>query len=282
MISKFEATSEQERYIPFEANLLARFVYLSQSSQMRLFIEPEITWFTTDIAYPHYVFNVALRANFTAPETAHAHINRLIQDAQSRHMSLFWAVGPATQPADFGQYLVAHEFQLALSAKAMQLDLAQLNEEFVVPADFRVVRVATPAQLREFIRVQSYNSDLPANAAEAWFNLEADIGLGDHLAWQRYLGYWQGEPVATASTVAGSGVVGLYQVATLPQARGFGLGTVISLAALQDARQRGQRQAILHSTTMGLNIYRRLGFEPVTDFDIYLWSGLGNETNDEG
>lgn len=280
MISKFQSISEKERYIPFEANLLARFIYLSQSSQMRLFIEPEITWFTTDIAYPHYVFNVALRANFAALETAHAYISQLKQDAQTRRMSLFWAVGPVTQPSDFGQYLVAHQFQLALKAKAMQLDLARLNETIAIPADFRVVRVATPAQLREFIRVQSCNSDLPADAAEAWFNLEADIGLGDHLAWQRYLGYWRGEPVATASTITASEVVGLYQVATLPQARGFGLGTAISLAAMRDARQRGQCQAILHSTELGFNVYRRLGFEPVTDVDIYLWSGANH--NDEG
>ncbi len=282
MISKFAAISERERYIPLEANLLARFVYLSQSSQMRLFIEPEITWFTTDIAYPHYVFNIVLRANFTTPEMAHTHINQLVGDAQARRMSLFWAVGPATQPVDFGHYLSAHQFHLALSAKAMELDLKNLNEEIRVSADFRVVRVTTPAQLREFIRVQSYNSDLPSGAADAWFNLEADIGLGDHLAWQRYLGYWRGEPVATASTVTGSGVVGLYQVATLPQARGLGLGTAVSLAAMRDARQRGQRRAILHSTDMGLNVYRRLGFEPVTDVDIYLWSGAQNETSPEG
>ena len=83
--------------------------------------------------------------------------------------------------------------------------------------------------------------------------------------------------MATASTVAGAGVVGLYQVATLPQARGFGLGTAISQAAMQDARRQGYRQAILHSTPMGLNVYRRLGFEPVTNFDIYLWSGLNTK-----
>ena len=269
-----EAISRKEQYVVLEANLLARFIYLSQSSQMRLCIEPEITWFTTDITYPHYIFNIVLRANFAAPETVHAYIDQLTQEAQGRRASLFWAVGPATQPADLGHHLLKRHFRLALRAMAMRLDLTNLNESGPARSDFKVVRVETLPQLKEFIAIQAHNSQLPTGVAAAWFNLEADIGLGDNLPWQRYLGYWRGEAVATASTVVGAGVVGLYQVATLPQARGFGLGTAISLAAMQDARRRGQRQAILHSTPMALSVYRRLGFEPVTNLDIYLWPGV--------
>lgn len=273
MFSTVEAISKKEQHVDIEANLLARFVYLSQSSQMQLYIEPEMTWFTTDIAYPHYVFNIVLRANFAAPETTHAYIDQLVQNAKDRQTSLFWCVGPATQPVDLGHYLRKRQFSLAVSATAMHLDLDTLNETRPMPPNFKGVRVETLTQLKEFITIQAHNSGIPKRVAEAWFDLEADIGLGDNLPWQRYLGYWYGKPVATASTVTGSGVLGLYQVATLPHARGFGLGTAISLTAMQDARQRGHRQAILHSTPMGLNVYRWLGFEPVTNFDIYLWPG---------
>ena len=77
MFPTLESVSKEEQYADIEANLLARFVYLSQSSRMRLYIEPELTWFTTDIAYPHYLFNIVLRANFVAPETAHTYIDKL-------------------------------------------------------------------------------------------------------------------------------------------------------------------------------------------------------------
>ena len=273
MVPTMEVISQKEKYVDVEANLLARFIYLSQSSQMRLYIEPEITWFTTDIAYPHYVFNIVLRAKFTAPETVQAYLDKLMQDAQGRQASLFWGVGPATQPAHLGRHLLKRGFDHALSVTAMSLDLANLNETRPAVPNFKTVRVKTLTQLEQFITIQAHNSELPTSAAEAWFDLEADIGLGDHLPWQRYLGCWHGKPVAAASTVVGAGVVGLYQVATLPQARGQGLGTAISLAAMQDARQRGHYQAILHSTPMGLNVYRRLGFEPVTNIDVYLWPG---------
>lgn len=268
-----EAISQKEQYVQIEANLLARFIYLSQSPQMQLCLEPEITWFTTAITYPHYVFNIVLRANFSAPEAAHAYLNKLTQDAQGRQASLFWVVGPATQPVELGQCLLKRHFNLALSATAMDLDLAHLKETGPVSPEVEVVRVERLSQLREFITIQADNSSLPSGAAQAWFDLEADIGLGETLAWQRYLGYWRGEPVAAASTVVGAGVVGLYQVATLPQARGLGLASAVSLAAMQDARRRGHQRAILHSTPMGLNVYQRLGFKPVTPIEIYFWSG---------
>lgn len=265
MLQTTEMLAQEELYVEIEANLLARFVYLSQSSQMRLYIEPELTWFTTDISYPHYVFNIVLRANFAACEAAHAYIDRLVQDAQGRRTSLFWCVGPATQPADLGRYLLQRQFSLALSATAMHLHLDRLNKTGPTIPDHEVVRVESLTQLKEFIAIQTHNSQLPTDAAEAWFDLEADIGL----------------PGLLARSAGGHG---------LDRGRGEGSGGLVPgghpaprsrswpehghLPGRNAGRRRhGHRRAILHSTPMGLNVYRRLGFEPVTNVDIYLWSG---------
>lgn len=266
-----ETTIPREEKILVEANLLARFVYLSESEQMRFFVEPEISWFTTDISYPNYVFNTVLRANFSSPEAAHAFIDGLLTDAQARQMALYWFVGPATQPAQLGEILEMHQFQHVLALQCMKLELANLNEAVPFPADFRVERVTTLSQLRDFVSVLARNSEMLATTVEAWVQLEAGLGLGDNLPLQRYLGFWQGEPVAVCSLVSGAGVAGLYQVATLPRARGQGLATAISLTAMREARRLGRRTAILHSTPMALNVYRQLGFQPVAGMDMYLW-----------
>jgi predicted acetyltransferase len=84
---------------------------------------------------------------------------------------------------------------------------------------------------------------------------------------------WHGEPVAACSVVAGAGVAGLYQVATLPQARGHGLATAIGLTALREAHQRGHDTAVLHSTPLAVKVYRQLGFQPITNLRLYLWQG---------
>lgn len=74
-----ETKNQAEENILLEANLLARFAYLSESAHMRFFVEPEISWFTTDITYPNYLFNMVLRANFVTPAEAHAFINGLLK-----------------------------------------------------------------------------------------------------------------------------------------------------------------------------------------------------------
>lgn len=261
----------QEENILLEANLLARFAYLSESAHMRFFVEPEISWFTTDIAYPNYLFNTVLRANFDTAAETHAFINSLLYDAEAHHKALYWFVGPATQPAQLGETLETYHFQPVLPLQGMKLNLADLNENLLFPPDFAVQRVENLDQLREFVTVLARNSNIPPDITAAWFELEAGLGVGDNLPWQRYLGLWHGEPVAACSVVAGAGAVGLYQVATLPQARGHGLATAICLTALREARRRGHHTAVLHSTPMAVQVYRQLGFQPVANLMLYLW-----------
>lgn len=97
-------------------------------------------------------------------------------------------------------------------------------------------------------------------------------GLSDQGAWHHYLGYWNGEPVATTSLFLGAGVAGIYFVWTLPSARRQGIGAAITLAALQDARRLGYRLGILGASSMGYSVYQRLGFREYCKLEIYEWS----------
>ena len=85
------------------------------------------------------------------------------------------------------------------------------------------------------------------------------IGLNENL--RHYLGYLHGKAVATASVFFYEGVAGLYCVATLPEARGKGIGSFVSAAPLIEAREEGYRIAILQSSRMGYPVYVRLGFK---------------------
>lgn len=263
--------STPDEKIILEANLLARFVYLSEPGQMQFLVEPELSWFTTNITYPHYLFNTVLRANFATPAATHTFINKLLSDAHARQMALYWIVGPATQPGQLGKYLEMYRFQHILDIQGMKLNLADINETLPAPADFRVERVETLDQLQEFIKLQARNSDMPAIAAEAWFELEAGLGVGPTLPCQRYLGTWRGEPAAACSLVSGAGGVGLYQVATLPHARGHGLATALCFTVLREARHQGHHTAVLHATPVAVNLYSQLGFQPAGKLDMYLY-----------
>ena len=85
-----------------------------------------------------------------------------------------------------------------------------------------------------------------------------------------YVGYADGDPVATAAIVVGGGALGVYNVATLPghQRQGFGEG--VMRYALADAQSRlGIRRSILQSTPAGLHLYDRMGYRKVTTIAVY-------------
>jgi ribosomal protein S18 acetylase RimI-like enzyme len=76
-----------------------------------------------------------------------------------------------------------------------------------------------------------------------------------------FVGYEDAAPVACASIIVRDGVCGLYDVGTVAAARGRGFGTAMTVHALRAGARMGASLAVLHSSPMGMPIYRRLGFE---------------------
>jgi ribosomal protein S18 acetylase RimI-like enzyme len=97
------------------------------------------------------------------------------------------------------------------------------------------------------------------------------IGLGDASPFRHYLASIGGDPVATCSLFLGAGVAGVYDVSTLPERRRRGIGAAITHFAMADARANGYRMAILHASSLGLGMYRSLGFEELCDIGQYVW-----------
>lgn len=75
-----------------------------------------------------------------------------------------------------------------------------------------------------------------------------------------FLACLDGRPVASALAVVAGEAVAIYNVATLPHARGRGIGSAITLAALHDGLSRGATLGVLESSELGYSVYRRLGF----------------------
>jgi len=85
-----------------------------------------------------------------------------------------------------------------------------------------------------------------------------------------WIGYSNGLPVATAASVTGNGVTGIYNVATLPDHRERGYGEAITRFAIEAglAKHPGSR-VILQATGQGLSLYERLGFRAVTRISVF-------------
>lgn len=87
-----------------------------------------------------------------------------------------------------------------------------------------------------------------------------------------YLAYYNDVPVATAIGHYGSGVIGLYGIATLEKLRRRGIGIVITLTLLYEAMDLGYEVTVLHSTEMGLNLYKQICFKEYIQIERFIWN----------
>ena len=90
------------------------------------------------------------------------------------------------------------------------------------------------------------------------------------------LGYLEEIPVAAAIAILSNGIAGLYWVATLPEARGRGLGEACTRLVGNRAFDLGARCVVLQASAQGEPIYRRMGYREITR---YRWYAKGPTTS---
>jgi ribosomal protein S18 acetylase RimI-like enzyme len=202
----------------------------------------------------------------------------------------FWWTGPGTTPSNLGKHLQRHGLldmaeqqqelaaglhQTGFGAPGMVADLGSMNEAVLdrVPAGFLIEEVRDEPTLYDFKHVFVETYGIPEYTGQAWVNATLQIGIGK-TPWRMYVGYLNDQPVATNMLFNGAGVASVYAVATIPAARGRGIGAAITLKPLLEAREMGYRYGVLFSSEMGVRVYERIGFR-LTNVRInrYLWRG---------
>lgn len=84
-----------------------------------------------------------------------------------------------------------------------------------------------------------------------------------------YLGFLDGEPVATAVRITSHGIAGIGGVSTVPAARRRGIGEAITRRAALDGVAEGCRASFLQASAMGFDLYQRMGYRHVIDFQTW-------------
>ena len=156
-----------------------------------------------------------------------------------------------------------HGMRLATELPGMIADRILPPEKPLPQVEVRRVRGA--ATWDAFCQIGSVCFHVPIT----WFREVFD----NEAVWDRFIsfvGYVDDEPVSTTSIVSGAGVIGVYNVATLPgsQRRGFG-EAVMRHALAEVGRERGMERVILQSTPAGLRLYERMGFRQVARVAVY-------------
>jgi ribosomal protein S18 acetylase RimI-like enzyme len=250
-----------------EANLFDLFQQLKIWPRVELHDDGACCWTLSHLPFP--LFNSVLAARFESDRADQA-IEARIRDCAERNVPMLWWTGPSTRPSDLGERLEQRGFLLD-PALGMAGDVHYITGQPSQTA-IDVEPVCDDTRLAIWSRVLCDAFGAPRAFGEAFADLASAIGLGASSPLRHFLGRWDGEPVATCSLFFGAGVAGIYDVGTLPERRHRGIGAAITRAAVTAAAASGYRMAILHSSALGANMYRGLGFEAVCSIGQYVWA----------
>lgn len=249
-----------------EENQFEYLMDLARSPQVTIHKRSELTWFLIGVPFPG--FNRIVHARLEANDID-AKIEAALAPFKSRGVPMLWHVGPNTQPADLGERLIALGLTHAAEEPGMAADLLALESDQPSPPGLRIETVEEIEDLKTWSQITARAFDFPGELGDAIFRIEAS--LGQYPARRLYLGYLEREPVATALLFLGAGVAGLYGIGTIPEARRQGIGRAMTVVPLLQARAMGYRIGVLHASSTGEGIYRRLGFREYCRLGRYVW-----------
>ena len=174
---------------------------------------------------------------------------------------MLWWIGPTTRPVDLGSHLEARGLAL-VQQSAMAVTLQSLNEDDLqeTQSSFLIERVNSSESFEHWLHVNIQAFEFPESVSNVISQVFVGLGFGENAPVRHYVGYVNGDPVASASLFWGGGVAGLYNIATVPDRRRQGFGTAITLRPLLDARSMGFQTGVLTASEIGFGVYSKLGF----------------------
>ncbi len=230
---------------------------------------PECTWMTCK--YNLVYFNGVLKTRLPDAVAAET-IIRLTKTFAGlrRHMS--WWVTESSLPTNLGALLESSGFVPMWSDVGMALELDKPLPLPAIPADVTIAPVSDDQELAVWCRTMTIAFDLHHGYGAAYQQMLQSVGLANHPLGPFILARRDGQPIGTSVLYMLGEIAVINEVGVLLSARQQGIGAALTLAALQVARARGAKVAVLGASPAGAPVYRRLGFQAYSNLHCYLRS----------
>lgn len=250
------------------ANWEAYHYCLAQSPSVELSIGRYLTWLVTDL--PDHFMNLVVCNQLPSVGADDLIENALVHFRSLNIRRLSWLTNAEMSPFRINRLLLAHGLKFRDSfATEMAVDLALLPDCLPAHPDLRIVPVDNEDALMQWIHIASIGFKISEEFEKVWHDIFVDT-ISD-ARFQTYLALLDGKPVGTSQLFLSEDAAGIYNVTCMPEARGQGIGSAITLAPLLEARHSGYQIGILQASQKGYNIYRRLGFQDFGHLSLYLW-----------
>ena len=224
--------------------------------------------YSTGISF--FMLNAVIES-LIPPEVAIKKIKENITFFEKRQVPFMWMIGPSSSPKNMGELLIKSGFVLN-KLPGMAYNLKILGAERELLNKVEIIKVENVETLKVWNDVFLTGFAMPKNLLSNFlYKAFSFMFLEDRHSASAFLAYFDGKPVASSFVFYEAGVAGIYNVTTLEEARGKGIGTAITLVPLHEAKKLGYEIAILGSSEMALNMYKQMGFKEYCTIERFIW-----------
>ena len=199
-------------------------------------------------------FNSVFDVHLDSSACLEPQVAKILARRAQPHAAIWW-LGPSTTPAQLPNRLRALGLRPVPPITVMRTELVGRPM-----TDLEVRPVRSPAELDTWVDVLAAAYGMPAARAAFARHVHGAFPLTEDAPAQHFVARIAGIPVAVATSYRTSMDLGIYNVGTLPQARGQGIGTRMMTAVLADAFDRGYWRPMLGAVPGAKSVYARLGF----------------------
>jgi GNAT superfamily N-acetyltransferase len=255
----------EPRTAAVEDNLMAFFAAAAESGDV-LHRDPadDVVALRSDVAFPNFNAVTAARFGVDPAVRAEALADSYIADG----LPWMWWLTPSTTPAGLESVLESRGLERE-DVPGMYADLA--TSPTVPPVAGLTVEASDDVD--GLVDVMLAGFDMPELVRAPMAAIMGGFPAVNVVA------HLDGRPVACGTAYLDGATAGLYNIATLEDARGRGVGYAVTATLMQLAHRAGAAHAVLHATESGRPVYERAGFVKVCEVPMYVW--LPSET-DEG
>jgi GNAT superfamily N-acetyltransferase len=255
-MNKHNETIDRQLWPQLEdENWVELLAYLGTSPLAESSFADDLTWVITGVHDNTYNGVVCTRLEDTDADRA---ITEVLERFQARKVPHLWYIANSDRPSDLAQRLEAHGCKPLDAGVGMAADLLALNEQIRPVPGLVVERVKDEAGLASWFDAHPYFSD--DEFVEVRQRLYISLGLEGDLPLRLYVAQIGGQAVGGFGLFTGSRAAGIYDLNVVSHRQCQGIGTAMTLAALQEARKLAYRIAVLGPMPRSIKMYQRLGF----------------------
>lgn len=258
--------SKEEVIHQVELNLWETWSNFGRGPGCTLHDESDVLWFETPI--PILPYNTVLK--FQVEQDVDSRIDALVNRYAERGVPQLWIVHPSSLPIDLSAKLQQRGLQEIEIAPCMARSLENLPKAPPLPAGVEIREAIEENDLIELYGLAAWRWGVPEEYRLQLRKMIEKFEIGERASNARFWLAWKdGIPISKIGLYNGSGSAGIYGVATRPEARGLGIASILMVTAMQVAKELGHGLAVLDSSPLAENLYKRLGFTTVAPLRLY-------------